>query len=218
MTSDRQLHQNILDALKWEPSIRDEEIGIAVKDGVVTLSGFVDSYAEKYTAERIVEKMSGVKAIAEELKVKLPDGAARSDTEIAHALLDALEWSSQVPREKVKAKVVGGWVTLEGEVEWAFQRNAAERAVRYLAGVRGVTNQIAIRPKQVSTFEVGEKIKAALRRDAELDAERITVEAKDGVVTLRGSVRALFERRDAERAAWGAPGVTDVKDYIAVTS
>lgn len=217
MMNDKQLHQNVLEALQWEPSIRDDEIGIAVKDGVVTLSGFVDSYADKRTAERLVEKVSGVRAIAEGLKVKLPTSSQRSDTEIAHAVVNALRWNIQVPFSRITSTVENGWVTLEGNVDWYYQHDAAERAVRYLTGVRGVTNLVRMQPTHVSTFEVGTKIKQALRRSAELDAERITVEAKDGRVKLTGTVRSFAERRDAEYAAWSAPGVSAVEDHITVS-
>jgi osmotically-inducible protein OsmY len=217
MKTDKQLRQDVQEELAWEPSIRDAEIGVAAKDGVVTLSGFVDTYAEKYLAERAAERISGVKAIAEELKVRLPSVFQRPDTDIAHAVVNALRTDIQVPDDKIQAKVEGGWVTLEGAVEWQYQKNAAERAVRYLAGVVGVANRIAIKPKRVSTFEVSHKIKDALRRTAELDAERIVVEAADGRVTLKGSVRSYAERMDAERAAWAAPGVTTVDDRILIS-
>lgn len=216
MVTDKQLHQAVLDALRWEPSIREAEIGVAVKDGVVTLSGFVDSYAEKYNAAKTVEKVPGVRGLAQELDVRLPSSFVRSDTEIAHAVVNALRWDIQVPDERIKARVEEGRVTLEGDVEWQFQKHAAEHAVRYLTGVRSVTNLITVKPKVVSTFDVSQKIKEALRRNAELDAEKITVEAKDGNVTLKGTVRSYAERRDAERAAWAAPGVTNVDDFIAV--
>ena len=218
MINDKPLHQNVLEALRWDPSIREHEIAIAAKDGVVTLAGFVDSYAEKYTAERIVEKVTGVKAIAEELKVRLPASTQRSDTEIAHEVVNALRWNIQVPDDKLTSKVENGWVTLEGDVDWYYQSDAAERAVRYLTGVRGVTNLVRIRPKTVSPFEVSDKIRSALRRNAELDANRITVKAHDGRVTLEGTVRSYAERRDAERAAWSAPGVMAVDDHITVNS
>ena len=218
MISDKQLHQNVLEALQWDPSIREHEIALAVKDGVVTLSGFVDSYAEKYTTERIVEKVSGVKAIAEELKVRLPASTQRNDTDIAHEVVNALRWNIQVPDEKLTSKVENGWVTLEGNVDWYYQSDAAERAVRYLTGVRGVTNLLRIRPKQASPFEVSEKIRSALKRNAELDADRIAVKTENGQVTLEGTVRSFAERRDAERAAWSAPGVMAVDDRITVTA
>lgn len=218
MLTDRQLHQNVLDALEWEPSVREHEIAVAVRDGVVTLSGSVESYAEKYSAERTVEKVNGVRAIADELKVKLPAGMERSDTAIAHEVVNALRWNIQVPDQRIKSKVEHGWVTLEGDVDWYYQSDAAQRAVRYLTGVRGVTNLVHIKPRSVSTLEVSRKIKEALRRNAELDADHITVEAHGGHVTLRGSVRSYAERRDAEHAAWSAPGVVGVEDEILVNA
>jgi osmotically-inducible protein OsmY len=208
--------RDVQDELTWEPSIRDAEIGIAVKDGVVTLSGYVDTFAEKYQAERVVEKVSGVRAIADDLKVKVPLSLKRTDTEIAHSVVNALRAHIQVPDDKIKAKVEEGWVTIEGDVEWQYQKSAAENAVRYLGGVVGVMNLIAVKPKRASPFEVSQKIKDALRRNAELDADRITVEAADGKVTLKGWVRSYAERRDAERAAWAAPGVTSVDDRISI--
>ena len=218
MRTDKQLHQDVVEALEWEPSIRHDDIAIGVKDGVVTLSGYVDSFAEKIRAERIIEKMSGVKVLADMLKVKLPGTSLRSDTEIAHEIVSAFRWNIQIPDNHVKAKVENGWVTLEGDVEWYYQSAAAERAVHYLTGVRGVTNLLKVKPPKVSTFEVGQKIKNALRRSAEVDADRITVEARDGQVTLRGTVRSFAERRDAEFAAWSAPGVSAVNDQIVVST
>jgi osmotically-inducible protein OsmY len=217
MKTDLRLQRDVLDELKFEPSIREAEIGIAVKDGVVTLTGFVDSYAEKFSAERTAERVAGVKAVADEIKVKLPGSYQRSDTDIAHAVVNALQWDIQVPDDRIKAAVDGGWIDLEGQVEWQYQKWAAEGAVRNLTGVKGVTNLISVKPKKVSTYEVGLKIKDSLRRHAELDADRITIEAKDGRVTLRGTVSSFAERQDAERAAWQAPGVTKVDDMIAVS-
>ena len=159
MRSDKQLHQDVVEALEWEPSIRHDDIAVGVKDGVVTLSGSVDSFAEKVKAERIVEKMSGVKVLAEQLKVRIPGASQRSDTDIAHAVVNAFRWNIEVPDTHVKAKVENGWVTLEGDVEWYYQRVAADNAIRYLTGVRGVTNLIKVKPPKVSTFEVGRKIK-----------------------------------------------------------
>lgn len=216
MKNDSQLQRDILEELKWTPSIREAEIGVAVKEGVVTLTGNVDSWAQKHAAERVVERISGVRAYADELQVKLPSAHTRTDTDIAHAAADAIKWNVEVPADKVKVKVVDGWLTLEGSVAWQYEKNAAERAVRYLMGVRGVTNTITVKPKAVSTFEVSNKIKEALRRNAEFDAERITVDAIDGKVTLKGTVRSYAERRDAEYAAWAAPGVMAVEDHITV--
>jgi osmotically-inducible protein OsmY len=216
MKTDLQLQRDVLDELKFEPSIREAEIGIAAKGGVVTLTGFVDSYAEKFSAERTAERVGGVKAVADEIKVKLPGSHQRSDTDIAHAVVNALRWDIQVPDDRIKATVEEGWIALDGEVEWQYQKWAAEGAVRNLTGVKGVSNLIAVKPKKASTYEVGQKIKDSMRRHAERDADKITIEAKDGRVTLRGTVNSFAERQDAERAAWQALGVTNVEDLIAV--
>jgi osmotically-inducible protein OsmY len=216
MKTDLQLQRDVLDELKFEPSIREAEIGIAAKGGVVTLTGFVDSYAEKFSAERTAERVGGVKAVADEIKVKLPGAHQRSDTDIAHAVVNALRWDIQVPDDRIKATIEDGWIALEGDVEWQYQKWAAEGAVRNLTGVKGVTNLIAVKPKKASSHEVGQKIKDSMRRHAERDADRITIDAKDGRVTLRGTVSSFAERQDAERAAWQALGVTSVEDLIAV--
>jgi osmotically-inducible protein OsmY len=216
MRTDTDLKRDISDELKWEPSIGEREIGIAVKNGVVTLTGYVQSYAEKYAAERAVERIHGVKAMANDLHVKLPTSLIRSDTEIAHAAVSAMQWDIQVPDDRLRAKVENGWVTLEGDVEWQYQRNAAERAVRYLTGVKGVSNLVTVKPKKVSTSEVSQQIKNALKRQAEVDANRISIESLDGRVTLKGTVRSFAEKDEAELAAWGAPGVTSVEDLIAI--
>ena len=216
MKTDLQLQRDVLEELKFEPSIREAEIGVAAKGGVVTLTGFVDSYAEKFSAERAAERLGGVKAVADEIKVKLPGSYQRSDTDIAHAAVNALRWDIQVPDDRIKSTIEDGWIALEGEVEWQYQKWAAEGAVRNLTGVKGVTNLIAVKPKKASTYEVGLKIKDSLRRHAERDADKITIEAKDGRVTLRGTVSSFAERQDAERAAWQAAGVTNVDDFIAV--
>lgn len=217
MKSDTQLQRDVVEELKWEPSITEKEIGVAVKDGVVTLNGHVDSYVEKYTAERAASTVNGVKAVADELKVKLPDSHERTDTELAHAVVNALKWDIQVPDDKIKTTVEKGWVELTGDLEWQYQKWAAEAAVRNLTGVKGVSNMLHVKPKKVSTFEVGQKIRDSLRRHAELDADKITIEAKDGLVTLRGTVNSFTERQDAEAAAWRAPGVTKVDDLLAVS-
>ena len=215
MKTDTDLRRDIQDELKWDPRVADAEIGVAVKDGVVTLSGYVENFAQKYAAERAVERVAGVRAIAEELQIKLPSSFERADTEIAHKAVDALEWDIEVPDQTIKVKVEKGWVTLEGQADWQYQRTAAERAVRYLTGVRGVTNRIRLKSR-VSSYDVSQHIKDALRRTAEVDANRIQVEAHEGKVTLRGTVRSYAEMRDAERAAWSATGVTEVDDKLMI--
>jgi osmotically-inducible protein OsmY len=215
MKTGAQLRADVQEELTWEPSIRESEIGVAVKDGVVTLTGFVGSYAQKFAAERAAERVSGVRAIADDLVVKLPTALARTDTEIAHAVVNALDWDIEVPTGIV-ARVENGWVNLDGTVEWQYERSAADRAVRYLTGVKGVSNLIIVKPRLISTVDVSQRIRDALRRSAEMDASRITVEAHDGIVTLKGKVRSWSERTDAERAAWAAPGVSEVDDRIMI--
>jgi len=216
MKTDIQLQRDVLDELKWQPSTQRAEIGVAARDGVVTLSGFVDSYAQKFEAERAAELVSGVQAIADEMKVRLPNSAMRSDTDIAHSALLALEWNVQVPDKQITVKVENGWITLQGEVDWQYQKAAAEGAVRYLMGVKGVYNGILVHQPKVSASLVKEKIGDAFKRSALVDSGRVTVEALDGKVILRGTVRSWTERQDAERAAWAAPGVSAVEDHLTV--
>jgi len=212
--TDQQLQRDVIDELSWDPSIASSEIGVAAKDGVVTLSGQVNSYAKKYAAIRAAERVAGVRAIAEEMNVVLPNTAKRSDTDLAHAVARTLEWDVQVPDE-VKARVDDGWVWLEGEVDWQYQAAAAERAVRTLTGVRGVSNLLQVKAR-VSADDVKQRIETALKRHAEIDARNVTVDTSGGRVTLRGKVRTWAERQDAEYAAWSAPGVTGVEDEISV--
>lgn len=216
MKSDLQLQKDVQDELRWEPSVREAEIGVAVKDGVITLTGFVPTYAQKFAAEQAAERVTGMRALADDLQVKLAGGTDRNDTEIAHAVVNALRWDIEVPDDKVKARVESGWITLEGTVDWYFQKAAAERAVRYLTGVKGLTDFINVKPK-VSAPEVKAKIEEALKRSAELGAKKIEVETRDGKVILRGTVRTWAERQEAERAAWNAPGVHSVKDELFVS-
>ena len=217
MRTDHDLQRDVIAELSWSPMLRNEEIGVAVKDGVVTLSGTVSNYVKKFEAERAAEKIHGVKAVALDLNVKLLDSWVRTDTEIAHAALDALKWDVRVPDDKLTLRVEDGRVLLEGEVEWQYQRDAAERAVRYLTGVKAVSNFIMVKPKKVSPFDVSSKIKEAFKRSAEVDSSHITVDSVDGgKVVLKGRVRSWAERRDAENAAWAAPGVTSVDDRLAV--
>ena len=217
MKTDMQLQKDVAAELKWTASIRDAEIGVAVKDGVVTLSGFVQNHAQKLAAEQAAKRVGGVRAVADDVKVKLPYSLERSDTDIAHAAVRALDWDTEVPDKAITVTVNDGWVSLQGTVEWQFQKTAAERAVRYLNGVRGVLNSIVMKPKGVSPSTVSERIHDALKRSAEYDADHVKVTAADGTVTLSGTVRSWAERSDAEMAAWSAPGVREVVDRILIS-
>jgi len=216
MKTDSQIKKDVQDELKFQPNIRETEIGVAVKDGVVTLSGFVDSYAQKLAAERAAEGVSGVRAVAEDLKVKLAHSFQRSDTEVAQAAVSALKWNVEVPDDKIKLRVEDGYVTMEGDVDWQFQKSSAYESVRHLLGVKGVRNLIAVRQPKASAYEVSQKIQDAFKRSATIDSQKISVETVDGRVILKGTVRSWAERQDAERAAYAAPGVTMVDDLIAV--
>ncbi len=215
MKNDIEIQRDVLDELAWEPSVNAAHIGVSVKDGIVALTGHVPSYAEKFAAELAARRVYGVKAIVNELEVKLPGSSTRTDEDIAADAVKALQSNVFVPADAIRVTVRDGWIILEGEVEWQYQRDAAENAVRLLAGVKGVSNLIEIKPR-VSPAEVQRKIEDAIRRSAEMDARRVGVEVRDGEVVLRGTVRSWAEREEAERAAWAAPGVRRVEDQITV--
>jgi osmotically-inducible protein OsmY len=213
--TDLELKQHVENALEWEPSIDAADIGVSVDAGVVTLRGDVTSYSAKSAAERVALKVFGVKAVANDLTVCLIPAFERNDTDIAQAVVHALNWNTVVPMDRVAVAVADGWVTLSGMLEWQYQKEAAVRCIRDLTGVRGVINKITLKPR-VHAEDVKGKIEDAFKRSAEVDARRVNVTALDGKVVLTGNVRSWFERQEAERAAWAAPGVTQVDVQIAV--
>jgi osmotically-inducible protein OsmY len=211
--TDQEIAADVLSELKWDAQLQPNEIGVSVNDGVVTLTGWVDSYLKKWTAEDIAHRVRGVTAVANEIEVRLPSSSERSDTEVAAAAARALEWDTSIPEGKVKVTVSKGWVTLNGEVEWQYQKEDAERVVRRLSGVKGVTNLITVKPRTTAT-ELKKKIEDALVRNAQVDADNIRVDVIGNKAILKGKVRAWAERQEAERVAWSAPGIMSVDNQI----
>lgn len=215
MKTDAQLKSAIQDEIRWEPTISSKDIEVATKDGIVTLTGSVPNYAEKWAAEKAVQRVEGVKAIAEELEVNPSGIHKRSDSDIAQSVVSSLSWHVWVPSE-VQATVQNGWVTLTGNVSWEFQRSSAADSVRFQPGVRGVSNNITLK-SVVKPTEVKESIEKALKRDAGIDAQNIGVTASGSKVTLSGKIRSWHEREEAASAAWGTPGVTEVENNLAIS-
>ena len=215
MKTDNQLKQDVIAELGWEPSVNAAQIGVEVKDGIVTLAGHVDSFAEKWNAETAAQRVSGVKALAIELEVTLPGSSRRTDADIARTASNVLEWTTYLPKDAVKVMVENGWITLKGEVEWEYKKREAVYAVRYLMGVTGVSDQITIKPS-ISTSAVKSDIEAALNRRAASDGQNISVEVDGGTVTLSGSVENWSDRELASNTAWSTPGVHNVYDNISV--
>jgi osmotically-inducible protein OsmY len=214
--SDTQIQADVLAEMKWDARVQPNEVGVSVKDGIVTLTGYVDSYTKKWAAEERAHRVAGVKAVANDIQVRLPGSSERTDADLASAARRAIEWNTLVPADRVRITVSNGFVTLEGDVDWQYERDAAERSVRNLVGVKGVSNLIRVKPK-ATPQNIKERIEQALRRISEEDAQRITVEVDGSKVVLRGTVRSWAERQEAERTAWSAPGITSVDNRITIS-
>jgi osmotically-inducible protein OsmY len=215
MKTDERIKQDVLDELAWQPSIDETQIGVIVKDGIVTLTGTVDTYAKKIAAEKAVKGVYGVKAVAEDIEVRYSTSKGKTDTDIAKAAVDALKWNSSVPADSIKMKVEDAWIYLTGEVKWSYQKNAAKRAVENLLGVKGVINNISLK-QTVKPFEIKNRITKAFERSAELEAKNIKVEVDGHTVKLSGTVHSLAEKEEARKAAFFAPGVTKVENNLRV--
>lgn len=215
MKTDLEIQKDVMDELKWQPFLHAAEIGVSVKNGVVTLSGQVDNYGKKLAAENAARKVAGVKALAEDLQVGISPAYRKTDAEIAEAVLNALKWHTAIPDDRIKVKVEDGIVKLEGEVEWEFQRNSAKTAVQYLTGVRSVVNLVTVRPK-VSADDLEKKISAAFHRSATIDAAKVNVSVIGNKAVLTGKVRSFAEKQEAEDAVWAAPGIFSLESKLQV--
>jgi osmotically-inducible protein OsmY len=215
MRTDSQLQKDVIDELQWEPSVDHAHIGVFAKDGVITLTGFVASYASKIAAEKAARRVKGVRGLAEEIEVRLASDPKTTDTEIASRIADIYDWSVTIPRNRIAVKVEQGWVTLTGAVDFHFHRKSARDLASRITGVKGVTNLVEVK-SVASPSDVKDRIIAAFRRNADLDASTITVIADGNTIRLGGKVHAWYERQIAERAAWAAPGVNRIEDNIIV--
>lgn len=215
MKTDLQLQQDVMDELQFEPSVDPADIGVAVNDGLVTLSGRVKSYAEKWSAVQATERLWGVKAVVDQIEVDLPSTHQRTDEDIARTIVNILQWDISVPDDRIKIHVENGWVILKGMVDYKYQEDAVIGVIRSLAGVKGITNHIKL-SQTVEPSEVKTRVENAIRRVAEARAKKIQVEVRGHCVILRGQVHSWGERREAERAAWAAPGVNEVTDYLVI--
>jgi osmotically-inducible protein OsmY len=214
--TDEEVQRDVLAELKWDTRVQPNEIGVSVNNGIVTLAGWVDSYAKKLAAEDAAHRVRGVRIVVNELEVHLPGSAERTDADLAKAVLDALQWASHIPVAYLEITVSQGWVTLKGEVENRYQKEEAGRVIRHISGITGITNLIKIRPHP-SPADLKASIEKALRRNAELDASRITVDVEGSKAFLHGTVRSYAERTAAEETAWLAPAVSEVENHIKVS-
>ena len=216
MKSDSEIERDVKEELQWDPDLDATDIAVSVKKGVITITGFVKSYTDKYEAEAAAKRVAGVSGVANDLEVRMPSVDERPDPEIARDAVAAIKSQLPISSEHIKVVVKNGWVTLEGQAEWQYQKSTAENAVRRIKGVKGVSNLIVLRPR-AEPSEIKNKILEAFKRNAEVDANRIQIETHGSEVVLKGTVRSWIEREEAERVAWSAPGVTNVEDRIVVS-
>jgi len=217
MNNDRQIQQDVIAQLQWDPAVNAANIGVSVRNGIVTLSGIVDTYAVKVAAEKAATKVLGVKALAEDIQVGQSPGVMKTDTEIAEAVFNELKWHGAIPDDRINIKVEDGVVSLKGTVEWQYQRNTVQKTIEGLVGVRKINNYISVKPI-TTPIEIKQKISAALQRSATVDAGNINIEVNGGEVVLKGTVRSMAEKEDAENAAWSAPGIYSIENKIEIAA